>query len=158
MQYQIREATIGDYDGLCRILAEGDRFHQKALPKVYRQPEGYVRTKEFIVERLHRENSIWFVAEHEGQIVGSVDVSIRQAEDSPLLVPRRYAKVGTLLVAERHRRRGIATALLGAAHRWALDQGVDQVELNAYEFNQGAIALYEKLGYKTARRTMWKDL
>lgn len=136
----------------------GDSFHQESLPKVYRHPEGYIRTKESIAERLHRENSVWLVAEHEGQIVGSIDVSVRQTEDSPLVVPRRYARIGTLLVAERYRRRGIARALLDAAHRWARDQGVDQFELNVYEFNQGAIALYERLGYRTARRTMWKDL
>jgi GNAT superfamily N-acetyltransferase len=44
------------------------------------------------------------------------------------------------------------------AHAWALDKGINQIQLNVWEFNEGAIAFYEKLGYTVASRTMWKSL
>jgi ribosomal protein S18 acetylase RimI-like enzyme len=44
------------------------------------------------------------------------------------------------------------------AHRWALDKKVRHVELNVWEFNKEAIAFYDKLGYETANRRMWKSL
>jgi ribosomal protein S18 acetylase RimI-like enzyme len=34
-------------------------------------------------------------------------------------------------------------------HHWAISKGADDVELNVYEFNQGAIAFYRQLGYET---------
>jgi GNAT superfamily N-acetyltransferase len=40
------------------------------------------------------------------------------------------------------------------AHRWALDKGVSEVELSVWDFNEGAIAFYENLGYKPTRHTL----
>jgi len=37
-------------------------------------------------------------------------------------------------------------------------QGVKEVELNVWEFNQDAISFYEKLGYTTVSRKMWRSL
>jgi len=44
------------------------------------------------------------------------------------------------------------------AHQWVLGKGATQIELIVWEFNEGAIAFYEKLGYETAYRKMWKSL
>jgi GNAT superfamily N-acetyltransferase len=53
---------------------------------------------------------------------------------------------------------GIGQALLRRAERWAAERGASELELTVWEFNQDAIAFYEKLGYVTERRTMWKTI
>jgi ribosomal protein S18 acetylase RimI-like enzyme len=45
-----------------------------------------------------------------------------------------------------------------AAQEWARQRGARRVQLTVWEFNEGAIAFYESLGYETYSRNMWKSL
>ncbi len=63
-----------------------------------------------------------------------------------------------LAVKEKFRCSGVGRALVEMAHQWTLDKGITQVELNVWEFNKEAIAFYEKRGYTTTSRKMWKSL
>ena len=91
-------------------------------------------------------------------MIGLVHIDIREAPDHPIMMPRRYAKVDDLAVGKSFQRSGIGRSLMARAHQRALEQGVREVELNVWEFNRGAIALYEQLGYTTAARRMWITL
>ena len=158
MDYMIRQATQADYSDLCALFAEADTYHSQAAPHVFRPASGPARTPEYIADILANENSRLFVAKSEGQVMGLVQVDIREAPDHPIMTPRRYAKVDSLIVGKEYRRSGIGQSLMKRVHQWAYERGVHEVELNVWEFNQGAIALYEKFGYKTAARRMWTTL
>jgi ribosomal protein S18 acetylase RimI-like enzyme len=47
---------------------------------------------------------------------------------------------------------------LAKAHDWAITKGAKLIELNVYDFNEAALAFYEKLEYKTFSRQMSKSL
>ncbi|HAL62375.1 MAG TPA: N-acetyltransferase [Chloroflexi bacterium] len=158
MDFSIREATREDYERLCELFAEGDTLHREALPHVFREPDGPARTKEFISGIIANEDAVLFVAERDGEIIGLVYILVRETPDIPIMVPRRYAVIDDLIVRKDSRRFGVGRALVERAHRWAVDKQVTQVELNVWEFNQTAIAFYEKLGYRTASRKMWRSL
>jgi RimJ/RimL family protein N-acetyltransferase len=82
-----------------------------------------------------------FVAEDEGLIVGRLSIARDQHPAS-----RHVADLG-LMVAASHRRRGIGTALLDAAVRWARAAGVRKLELHVFPWNEAAIKLYENYGF-----------
>ncbi len=83
---------------------------------------------------------------------------IRESPEIPIFVRRRYAVIESVVVAEEHRRAGIGRGLVEKAHQWAVAEGADSIELNVWEFNQGAVEFYERLGYETASRKMSKRL
>ena len=99
-----------------------------------------------------------FVAEREAQLVGLVHIVIKDTPDIPILVPRRYTVIDNLVVKGGLRRSGIGRALMTEAHDWAITKGAKLVELNVNDFNEAALALYERLGYKTFSRQMSKSL
>lgn len=158
MEFSIREANPEDYEGLCEVFAELDTFHREALPHVFREPDGPARTKEYISDIIADENTALFVAESEDGIIGLVHILLREAPDIPILMPRRYAMISDLAVKKGFRRSGVGRALMESAHQWARDNGVTQVELGVWEFNKAAMTFYEKLGYRSARRRMWRVL
>jgi len=158
MRYTIRKAKPRDYDALLPIFDEGDAHHRQALPHIFCEPDGPARSRAYLNALIADENTAIFVAECDGQIVGEVNVAIRETRDIPILVPRRYAVVDTLIVLQAHRRAGIGRTLMERAQRWALARGAAEVELNVWEFNVGALAFYEALGYRTTRRTMSRVL
>lgn len=154
----IREATLQDYIGLCELFAEIDALHAQALPQVFQTVDGLARSRAYLRSLLDGADSALFVAEQGGRLVGMVDVRIQSAPDIPIMVPRRYAVIDAIVVREAHRRSGIGRALMERAHEWVRAQGVDEIALNVWEFNAGAIAFYEGLGYTAILRRMWRRL
>jgi len=75
-----------------------------------------------------------------------------------IMMPRRYAWIGDLVLREKFRRSGVGRSLVEKAHQWSLGKGVSQVELNVWEFNKEAIIFFKILGYKTIKRTMRRSL
>jgi hypothetical protein len=91
MRYTIREATPKDYDPLLSIFDEGDAHHRQALPHIFCEPDGPARSRAYLNALIAEEDTAIFVAECDGQIVGEVNVVVRETRDIPILVPRRYA-------------------------------------------------------------------
>lgn len=88
----------------------------------------------------NREAQIVAVTD-DGSVVGHISI---QREAHP--VTRHVATLG-IAVAEQARGRGIGTALMAEALRWARAVGVDKIVLSVYPHNTGAIALYRKFGF-----------
>jgi RimJ/RimL family protein N-acetyltransferase len=89
------------------------------------------------------EHAAVFVAEAEdGEIVGRLSLARDQHPASS-----HVADLG-LMVAAAHRRRGIGSALLEEAARWARERGVTKLELHVFPHNEAALALYERFGFE----------
>ena len=82
-----------------------------------------------------------FVAESNGELVGRLSLARDQHPASS-----HVADLG-LMVAARHRRRGIGLALLERAVEWAREADVRKLELHVFPHNTPAIALYERFGF-----------
>jgi RimJ/RimL family protein N-acetyltransferase len=52
------------------------------------------------------------------------------------------------MVAKEERGRGVGTALLEAAVKWARSAGVRKLELHVFPWNEPAIKLYEQFGFE----------
>jgi ribonuclease HI len=153
----IRRTTHADYEALYPVFAELDDMHTKALPQVFRKVSQQ-NMSQYLDSVLASEDAVMFLAESRGQIVGFIRLKIEQSPDIPLLQPRRYAKISDVGVKKAYHRRGIGKALMQSAEKWATEKGVDKIQLNVWEFNKGASAFYQELGYATASRVMWKEI
>jgi ribosomal protein S18 acetylase RimI-like enzyme len=83
-----------------------------------------------------------FVYEEGGQILGNVTLTLDESRE------RRWM-ISNVAVAEKFRRRGIARQLMAAAVDEARSRSARWVILNVRPWNEGAIRLYEGLGFET---------
>lgn len=91
-----------------------------------------------------------FVWEEDGRIVGNVSLLTTKH-------PERYV-VANVAVHPEHRRQGIARLLLEAALDHVERQGGREILLQVKEKNEGAIRLYESLGFLTSGSiTSWRS-
>jgi putative acetyltransferase len=70
-------------------------------------------------------------------------------EDNP--ANRHVASIG-MAVAADWRRRGVGSALIAEAIRWAKEMGVEKLALSVYPDNDAAISLYRKFGFREEGR------
>ncbi|MET9876626.1 GNAT family N-acetyltransferase [Actinacidiphila glaucinigra] len=89
--------------------------------------------------------SVWFATvPGEGDTAGAGPAAIGRCA-----VDGRFASFGAVEVSPDHRRRGLARAVMAALARKALDEGASGAYLQVETDNEGARALYDRMGFTT---------
>uniref|UniRef100_A0A6N2MPC6 N-acetyltransferase domain-containing protein n=1 Tax=Salix viminalis TaxID=40686 RepID=A0A6N2MPC6_SALVM len=88
-----------------------------------------------------------FMAFHKGKCVGTVVCKMGDHRDSKF---RGY--IAMLVVIKPYRGRGIATELVTRSIQVMMESGCEEVTLEAEVTNEGALALYGRLGFIRAKR------
>lgn len=146
-------------DALIHRLGAGDGVLLRALMAcfvdAFEDPQHYVEalpSDAYLADLLANDGFVALVALAAEQVVGGLT-----AYDLPK--PERAHSelyLYDLAVAESHRRRGIATALIAALHRIASARQAAIVYVQADPEDEAAVALYTKLG--TGRDVLHFDL
>jgi ribosomal protein S18 acetylase RimI-like enzyme len=157
VKIEIRQAMLSDKDELDRLYNEIDNLHHAKLPDFFRSSEEMERPFTFLADRLADENTHIFVAEGETRLAGMILLK-RKTQEHILIYPHQYLHISTLIVAQEFQGKGVAQKLLDTAVTLARTHTLPKITLNVYEFNQRAIAFYEKEGFETASRQMWLNI
>ena len=70
----------------------------------------------------------------------------------------RHSHIFLLYVTPHHRRRGLGSALVKYAQKWASDRGDRQISLQVFLANEPALNLYKNLGFQAHSLWMLKPL
>lgn len=133
----VRQARVEDSQRLAELF--------DAYRMFYGQPSRRQRAELFIRERLEKQDSAIFVAEHEGRIEGFIQLypSLSSLSMGPIWV------LNDLFVSPDARGGGIGSVLLERAHRLAEETGAAHMTLSTARDNRSAIELYGKMGWQT---------
>ena len=160
----IRLATEADLAALDRLYYDFHQYHVRGVPDRL-QDLGQIENQDW--SRLHQalrdifanKDAVILLAEVSGQLTGLAEVYFRHdAEADTLIVPHKYAHLQSIMVSEPYRKSGIGKKLIEAAQQWAREKGATEMRLDVWEFNQGTIRFYEKMGFHTLKRALVTDL
>jgi GNAT superfamily N-acetyltransferase len=149
----IRPAVAADYPAVEVLAREILTYHVAAIPETFRDTEPAL-SEDYFDELLESAASTLLVAADASALVGFAVCEVRRARPSPMIVPRFVASIEQIMVTQTMRGRGIGQALFDACARWAYGNGADHLTLQVWEFNQQAIAFYERRGMTTLYRQM----
>jgi ribosomal protein S18 acetylase RimI-like enzyme len=154
----IRRATTGDLPALGRLGASLLRTHYQFDPHRFMAPgddpeEGYAW---FLGTQLREEDVVVFVAEHQAAIVGYVYAGLEPQSWKELRDACGF--IHDVVVDERSRRSGVASALLEAAIAWLRERGAPRVVLWTAQQNEGAQRLFDRLGFRRTMVEMTREL
>jgi diamine N-acetyltransferase len=158
MDVIIRKATEQDYPGLAKLWDDLNYIHSDALPDIFMTPQPTPQSLEYVRYLLSNEKASIFVAEDQGEIIGLIQPTIREAPDNPVTIKRSFVSIDDICVAKPYRRTSVGKALMIAAERWGQEKGMKWVELRVWDFNRNAMVFYKSLGYCWQNHIMWKTI
>ena len=132
----VRMATPSDLKSLSELFDGYRRF--------YLQPSDIERARDFISERMARNDSWILVAQQDDELLGFCQLypSFSSTQTS------RIALLNDLYVAESARTQGVGRALMRAAEDLGRNLGLSGLELATAISNATAQDLYEKQGWQ----------
>ncbi|MDV7137337.1 GNAT family N-acetyltransferase [Maribacter sp. TH_r10] len=140
MGYTIRDAVVGDMSEVHALIKELASFEKEA--------NAVEVTVDDLVRDGFGENVLFhcFVAEEDSRIVGLALIYNRYSTwKGPII------HLEDLVVAETMRGTGLGTALLDAVVSYAAKKGAKRINWEVLDWNEPAIAFYEKKGAKVMR-------
>ena len=154
----IRPATESDAPSLGRMGASLLETHYSFDQKRFMAPqaetaEGYAR---FLSSQLDDKDSVIFVAERDGTIIGYVYARLEPRSWEELREPAGF--IHDVFVEESTRRLGVAELLMEAAMEWLRAKGAPRVLLGTAEHNVAAQRLFARLGFRRTMIEMTREL
>jgi ribosomal protein S18 acetylase RimI-like enzyme len=140
-------ARSSDVEDIAAAFRDSAEYHKALDPDLYVVPDTHEMAIAF-ADKVGSPDSVIFVAEATGHVVGFVEVNLRPPGPGPSMIRPHVAATVGITVRTGHRRQGIGTRLMQAAAEWAVSRGAEALLLDCHVANVGAIRFYERLGYR----------
>src|SRR3989304_61252 len=142
----IRLAVPEDFDQICALFNESHALHHQALPHFFQDSTYIVYEKNIFDAAFAQKSEVIFIAEEGEKLLGAVHAEIHESKNpahqgAKVLTKRKFGCVHTLVVA--------------AASR---EHGIDEIEIEAWSFNERAENFYKKAGYEPLNLRLYKKL
>lgn len=143
-----RQEDLGRVNELRKAVND---IHVNGRPDIFKAgfPD---ELRQYIDEIWAADNKEIIVAERDGDICGFACVHFVERPENPYMHARKLYEIDELGIDEKYRRQGIATELIAFIRADAKKRNFHKIELNMWEFNKGALAFYESIGFRTYRR------
>ncbi len=149
----IRYAKQKELEQVNKLRKEVHELHCSGRADIFNS-DSWNNIEEFINVRFSSDESGVIVAVKGDEIVGFATVQYIHKAESAFQQARSFYHIEEFGVDKEHRRRGIATRLMDFMRNDAVGRGFEKIELDMWEFNEGALRFYENIGFLTYRRHM----
>lgn len=154
---KIQKLTEADYPQVGALYKALDDLHAQARPDcfIYREKE-QVYPPDAFAHNLSYPGGLELGAFDGEQLVGIVRATLW--EESGMRKDLKTVCLDNIFVLPAYRRKGIAAKLFAEVEAWAKAQGAVRLELHTWDFNRGAIAMYETMGMHPQRYVFEKEI
>ena len=107
---------------------------------------------EEVVEFIRRDDRLYLLAQEGSSISGFLEGKIIRLPE--MFTHMNSFHISVVYVIPESRRRGIATAMVHEALKWASERGCREADLNVLYDNDNAKNLYKKLGFEVFQHNL----
>jgi ribosomal protein S18 acetylase RimI-like enzyme len=143
----VRPAKASDYEAYCALVREVDELHAQGAPRYFQSVQEPARSRAYFESLLHDPAKALFIAELDGRAAACMHLEARTQPELPFLVQMQWTNVSDIVVGREFMRKGLGRELIEEAKAWAKSKGSKDLRLTVSQFNVGAQAFYEELGF-----------
>lgn len=150
---EVRFAKENELERINELRKQVNDLHIAGRPDVFKP--GFSEELQDFIHVIRNDPEREIVASvFEGTVVGYAVLHHILKPGNPFMRERDLLDIDEFCVDESHRRIGAATEMISFIKAYAKEKGFRRIELNVWEFNQGAFAFYKEAGFETYRRYM----
>ena len=154
---RIRKLVESDYDQVIELYTQLDEFHIQARPDCFvHREKDKIYPRDAFIHNLSYPGGLDMGVFDNDLLIGIVSATLW--EESNMRKDLKTVCLDNIYVLPTCRRRGIATKLFAEVETWAKEQGAIRLDLHTWDFNKGAIAMYEAMGMTPQRYVFEKNL
>ena len=155
---RLREVQPDDLNAVFALADQVHSIHVKAEPGVFRPLEKNEAFETWFKDLLAKPDQHLVLACSGDTAIGFLQYYLGLLPETFMHRERRIAYVNALVVDKAYRRSGCGTLLLDHVKQEAQRQGITQLGIDFWSFNDAARRCFEKAGFRVRRETMWQDL
>lgn len=157
MDFSIRRAANGDEGMLAALNAVVQDVHVRSHPEYFKQTNADEVADRFKLRLDQPTTQIW-IAEVGGTAIGYVVGMRQESPEHALCRARQWFLIDEIAVASHWQQKGVGRALVQEVIAEARRQGIDEVELSSWCFNQPAHAAFLQMGFKPKTVRFWMNV
>jgi len=144
---EISEAVPEDAEAIGRLHALVHELHVNHLAWHFKTIVAQ-RLREIAKENIQKDDTYSFVARVDGKIVGYVIGVLRKLPESVFAKEYNYMYLDQIAVDPAFQRKAVGRKLIIALTNCARQNGLDQVVLDTWEFNDKARCFFQSMGFR----------
>lgn len=153
-----RPAVSADSYTLSGLSRDVQRLHVEHHPDIFKLPESEDYAVSFFEEMLADRSVRIFIAEEEGKAVGYIVCKLIERPENPFTYAARTVLVDQISVRPQAQGGGAGRALMEQAETLGRQLNAARIHLDSWDFNLGAHAFFERMGYLKSVFRFWKHL
>lgn len=148
----IRKAEKQDVKALIALLYQADAVHNKIRPDLFKP--NTPKYSEVELEAILEEADKPIFVFDDGEVRGHAFCQLSETRNHRLLEDKRTLYIDDICIDEKSRGQHIGQQLYEYVRDFARSQGCDNITLNVWEGNDGAMAFYRRMGLKVQKTGM----
>ncbi len=155
---KVRRADTGDIDKINKLLYQVHKVHSDARPDIFKSGLKKYTTEELQEILMDDTTPIFVSVDDLGDVTGYIFCIYQDTEGISSLVDRKVLFIDDFCVDSNIRGQNIGSQLYSFIEEEAARNKCDAITLNVWNFNDGAIKFYERLGFSTLKIVLEKKL
>lgn len=156
MAVVIRKLQEDDIDGICELWKEFARLREGLTKSKILNDDAADYFFGYATGLLSRKDTLTLVADDNKTVVGYL-IAQKQRRP-PIYHHTQVAYLSDSFVAESHRGRGLLRQFMAELNKWCMAEGITAVDVQIFEGNKDAQAIYRKLGFHDYRVLLRKEV
>ena len=152
----IRNLTETDYPQMLELFRALDQLHVDARPDFFIHREDVYPQEHYNAAVSDPECLLLGAFDAQEKMLGVVRATLWS--ESGMVKGLKTVCLDNIYVVPEQRRSGIASKLFEKTEQWAREQGAVRLNLQVWDFNKDALALYQALGMSPRNYTLEKKL
>ncbi len=147
MSVVIREAKKEELDIIVELWYDLATMHQDMMDGYDLSEDAKEQWKDFVEDGLKREGMCTFVAEDEDELIGFLNVVIRERLE--IFEDTEIGMILDVFIKEKRRGEGIGSLLTERAEDWIKSKGVEVAVITVSPKNEKGVDFWGERGYET---------